>query len=745
MKRMSSTLLVLLLAGSVFSQVRPNAVFRHLRLDMPGLAGVRAALLQGDSTQAQRALLLYFRTRKNRHMLFQKFPLDLAEAGAAARNVITIKGFTHDFGRTIDWRFQGNDIEWNRSLNRFNWLEQFCGAYARTGDERYVRAWMDQVRSWIEACPPGFPRTIDTGRRLHNWVLSFEYFVHSRRSPSVSPRFLARMLEAMRRDAEFLYRPEHWRRFSNWGTFENQGLAFMAVLFPEFRRNSLWLKEVWFRMYFQLQEDFYPDGMHKETSPSYHSHELQVWFDFLRQARANGLENPWHGQVPLPPEEELFLPRVRALMYLYKPDGTVPQVGDTDRFSERAFLREVGETFHAPDLVWVATDGRRGAKPEHTSVCFPQGGYTVLRSGWGEGRRPFGQELYLLFDCGSTFPWHAHYDMLSVTAMAYGHDLLCDPGRYTYTRGPERDYFKGTAAHNTIVMDGRNQPKYTPAAPFWVSTPAFDYVAGKNDSRPEAVHRRSIFFVKPEYWIVVDRLTGKLVTHFFDQYWHLSREALSKVRIRRADGQVWTPHFALLERSSVPDSVFLETGFLSPHYRRKIPAPVIRYRFRGEKRIVRVTVLYPFARKPDGKLNLAGGLPGGSPADPAGDVIVLFRRGGSATLFFERSRGASSVAGGRLFSDARAGLVKLDSRGRIAGFALVSGRTLRYGEKELFSAAGKPVSAWFAGDSLSVVGSCVVRFSSGLKAVQRARLNGRRISLRRGPGGVTFGPSEVEE
>jgi hypothetical protein len=42
-----------------------------------------------------------------------------------------------------------------------------------------------------------------------------------------------------------------------------------------------------------------------------------------------------------------------------------------------------------------------------------------------------------------------------------------DPGRYTYSEAGEvnwRVHFRGTAAHNTVCVDGRNQTRYAPKA-----------------------------------------------------------------------------------------------------------------------------------------------------------------------------------------------------------------------------------------------------------------------------------------
>src|SRR5439155_653835 len=96
---------------------------------------------------------------------------------------------------------------------------------------------------------------------------------------------------------------------------------------------------------------------------------------------------------------------------------------------------------------------------------------------------------------------------------------VVDPGTYCYTpEMPWRNYFRGTAAHSTVLVDGVDQAQ--PAGPFkwktrlstrlqsWESTAAFDYVDASHDGYTRlpdpVVHRRRVLFVKPRYWVLVD-------------------------------------------------------------------------------------------------------------------------------------------------------------------------------------------------------------------------------------------------
>ena len=168
-----------------------------------------------------------------------------------------------------------------------------------------------------------------------------------------------------------------------------------------------------------------------------------------------------------------------------------------------------------------------------SSLALPESGLYVMSSSE--------RKLQAVIDAGpqgGLTAGHGHADALSLTVHAEGQELLGDPGTYEYvSAGTERDQFRGTAAHNTLQLDGRNQSE--PQGPFawkrltkaktenWISGQTFDFFVGSHDgySRPDnpAIHRRWVFFRKPKFWLVRDLMLGA-GKHQLDLRWHLTPE-----------------------------------------------------------------------------------------------------------------------------------------------------------------------------------------------------------------------------
>jgi uncharacterized heparinase superfamily protein len=489
---------------------------------------------------------------------------DVAEAVAAGR--FTHVGETRTLGNAPDWL--GADLpadeEWRIEWVKFYYGLDLAHAFRATSEERFRTAWELLVASWIRQVPPDHDSSDVTARRILNWIYAWQGF-----TPTALDARLGESIAAQARHVRATLTPER-----NHRTLELYALLLAALAVPgldgdgELRRFALGELDR------NLTEDFRADGVHREASTHYHMVALRSFLGVRANARRFG--------IALPDGFEARLARASAFArHAHRPDGRIPALSDADTGSYPELLAL------ADELLGPAVEPNAG---------FPDGGYYVQRSGWHAGAS------YAVFDCGPLGDGgHGHYDLLSLELFAGGRPLIVDPGRGTYSEGPPnlRRWFRGTAAHNTVCVDGLDQTPYTRTRPrgpvaegrFLGRTAAGgrDTLAGDARSPAyDAVHRRRVTLVDGHRWLIEDRLSGA-TRHRYDLRFHLAPDAQGGTRV---DGDtVVAPGVTLRIRGA--QRVALEPGWVAPRYGEQLPAPVVTAVAEGVRDAAFVTEVAP--------------------------------------------------------------------------------------------------------------------------------------------------------
>ena len=350
-----------------------------------------------------------------------------------------------------------------------------------------------------------------------------EVFYRFLTSPSFDDEAVVTIVKSMVEHAQHLMK---WPTTANWLTMETNGLMHVGVLFPEFREAEDWRKTAIERMYVELDKQVYPDGAQIELATGYHQVSLNNFVGLWKIAHVNDIEMPRDYVAKL---QKMYDYNLNASM----PNGYLPGLNDAGNTNIRGSLKQAHEYFpERKDYQWMATNGKEGTKPEVGSIALPFSGHIIMRTGWDP------DDLYMLFDAGPFGYGHQHEDALSIVLYAYGKYMLVDPGNYPYDSSDWRKYVLSTRAHNTVMVDGceqhrrgRPRERYVlekPMAIKWASNENCDYAKSvyadnyASDNSIKVRHRRSVFFVKPEYWIVVDTMTpADRQSHKYDGMFHL--------------------------------------------------------------------------------------------------------------------------------------------------------------------------------------------------------------------------------
>ena len=524
----------------------------------------------------------------------------VAEAVCAGR--FTHAGITLDLGNRPDWLTAAfpRDEEWRIEFSKFYYGLDLALAFCGTHDPKFLRAWEELVESWIEQVPIDLDSTDVTARRIQNWIYAWNMFESSESFAGLRKGLDEQIVSSIQAQAEYVR--ENLSAERNHRTLELYALFVVAVALPDIEDSDELLSFAIDGLNRNLLTDVRADGVHREHSTHYHMIALRSFIAARINAERFGLTFPKGYDDRLERACEFA-------MHIHRPDGLIPALSDSDAGSYLDVLELAAVLFARPDFLWVATQGREGAPPAERYASFESSGYFIQRSGWGADACNFADERFLVFDCGPLGDGgHPHYDALSIEIAAGGRPLIVDPGRFTYFEGDLnwRRWFKGTAAHNTVSVDGLDQTPYRCGKPKgevarafllerWTA-PNFDLICGRVESPCyDAIHTRFVFFVADEYWVIVDQLRSQR-PHKYDLRFHLAPEAMNHTSVKSCDGNytVLTPDVALVSTSAAKPVI--EPGWFAPKYGEKLSAPVVSIRADGSANADFFTLITPRKR-----------------------------------------------------------------------------------------------------------------------------------------------------
>jgi hypothetical protein len=483
-----------------------------------------------------------------------------------------------DYGTEIDWhcdRIHGKrtprkpwfqikyldfaevgDSKVTWELNRHQHLVTLAKAYRLSGNQKFAAELFRQWEHWHAENPYptgiNWASSLEVAFRSLSWI--WLYFLLSD-SPAMPIGFRAAWLRALAVSGRHIdcYLSTYFSPNTHL-LGEAVALFFIGTLCPEIPAAPRWRQRGWNIVKREAGRQVQGDGLHFEQSLYYHVYALDFFLHTAVLASVN--------HRPTPTEFDRTLERMLDALSVLTRGGTAPQLGDDDGgrlfdpsrnrrvhmldpLATGAVLFERGD-FKAlagglrEETLWLLGEsgiaefeGLPQVEPNRKSVAFPVAGLYVMA----------GDDLkrQLVIDAGpqgAHTAGHGHADALSLTATDGGVELLVDSGTFEYVGADsERNHFRGTTAHNTLLIAGGDQAE--PRGPFgwgrlphvqaegWISGKTFDLFVGSHDgySRlPNAVvHRRYVFSLKSGVWLVRDQALG-YGEHQLDLLWHLGAE-----------------------------------------------------------------------------------------------------------------------------------------------------------------------------------------------------------------------------
>jgi uncharacterized heparinase superfamily protein len=217
--------------------------------------------------------------------------------------------------------------------------------------------------------------------------------------------------------------------------FANAKALLHAGLYFDGTEAERWAARAMHILEHELDEQVLRDGGHFELSTMYQAGFLEDLLDLVNLMRAYGRQAPhswlvaisrmrhWLGVMSHPDGEIAFFNDAAF--------GMMPTVSELDAYASRLELAATPND-SAPVMV------------------LEPSGYVRVRAGLG----------YLVCDCAAVgadyLPGHAHADALSFELSVAGGRVFVNSGTSQYGNDAERQRQRGTAAHNTVVVDGQD-------------------------------------------------------------------------------------------------------------------------------------------------------------------------------------------------------------------------------------------------------------------------------------------------
>lgn len=535
-----------------------------------------------------------------------------------------------DFGKTMNYRNEAvvGDIKYLWEPNRHLELVALAQAWHLSGENRFLEGGKIFLDSWFDQSPyplgVNWTSSLELAIRLINWSFAWHLFGGTSSGlfkEEEGERFRLRWLNSVYQHSNFI--AGHFSRHSSANNHllgEYAGLFVASITWPLWPQSAKWLETARTGLEKEGITQNAEDGGNREQAIWYHHEVADMLLLCGLIGRANGkpFSNAYWARL------EAMLEFVASLMSV---SGQLPMFGDSDDavIVDLSIDRDVYHSLLATGAVlyqrgafkakssgyddrtrWLLGDAAeehfnrirddQSNLPVHRA--FPSSGYFILGDAFESP-----DEIRMIADAGAlgytSIAAHGHADALSVTLSVAGFEVLIDPGTYAYHTNPLwRDYFRGTAAHNTVRVDHLDQ-SVSGGNFMWLRHARAECLAfrtGKTEDTWTArhdgyarladpvLHQRSIVFNKADRCFnVTDTLLCK-AAHQIEIHWHCSERSVVSirdniVRIVVADvlveiempGSSWRA--SLVEGQTQPPM-----GWVSRSFDIRVPSPAICFK-----------------------------------------------------------------------------------------------------------------------------------------------------------------------
>lgn len=447
---------------------------------------------------------------------------------------IFLNKLSYRFEEEIDWEINPFDYRlWNFNLNYFDFLDTLYNSYKVTRDIKYLRKGIELIGNWIEKNRQYNVNTWDpyvVSKRIFNFInfmsdIKDEYQIEK----------LNEINSSIYIQAIYLSNNIEYYLDANHVIMDAKGLIFAGI----YLNNNEILKKGMHILEKEYKRQVLSDGGHYERSPSYQVEVLSHYVECYILLVRNDLSEKAKSLVKLIEEMSTYL------YSIIMPNGNIPLLNDSsldypfmaddllqvssvilnkklfnfNKLSEYALSILDDEEIH---IFNELIDIKKQNNIEN--IRLEESGYYIIKDLIND------EEIYILFDCGDGGPdynlGHTHADSLNILISCGENELVMDSGTFTYKIGEDRNYYRSTVAHNTIMIDDKNSSDIWSG--FRVAKRAksfiekyfdnneYTYIKANHDgysktlNKDRIIHCREIIYLKGKGMFIIDSLKGRI-------------------------------------------------------------------------------------------------------------------------------------------------------------------------------------------------------------------------------------------
>jgi hypothetical protein len=355
--------------------------------------------------------------------------------------------------------------------SRFSLAFYLARAYARHPDERWAEAFWQMLESFVEQNPAELSIAWGCGQEITFRLMAMLFAASVlQESPSTSPHRLALLSRLAWQSGRHIRINinQALMQGNNHGVSESVGLWTIGLLFPELRAAESWRAQGERCLAHEVERLVAADGSFAQHSVSYHRVLLDDLIWALRLTEVSGQTLPqvvrdrfesatnWLAEM-------IDLPSGRCPNYGGNDGANVLPLSACDYLDYRPTLHAAWFLLHRErcfeegpwdeKLLWLFGPRALSAplsKLGRSSIfAARQGGYYFLR----------GRQSWLMTRCHTYRHRPGQCDGLHVDLWYQGVNVLRDAGSYLYHHDDRRwqHYFRSTAGHNTVEINGKDQ------------------------------------------------------------------------------------------------------------------------------------------------------------------------------------------------------------------------------------------------------------------------------------------------